>query len=117
MHDVVFVAVGQGGEDVRRDALQLIEIHRRLPSGFQLLEIMSKVAVTQLQHEIYRRARDYDIMKLHDVGVLQCAEHCCFAQQCDCNALMIQGGRSLFESFDCDVLLRLSVVGTENGAA
>ena len=37
MHDVVFVAVGQGGEHVRRDALQLIEIHRRLPSALQLM--------------------------------------------------------------------------------
>ena len=70
MHVVVLVAAGQGGEDVRRDALQLIDIHRRLPSGLQLLEMMSKVAGTKLQHEIYRRDRHYDILKLHDVGVL-----------------------------------------------
>ena len=117
MHDVVFVAVGQGREDVRCNALQLIQIHRRLPSGLQLMQVISKVAVTQLHHEIYRRARHYDIMKLHDVGVPQCAEHCCFAQQCDRDALMIEGGRSLVDSFDCDVLLRLSVVSTENRAA
>ena len=92
MHDLVLVAVGKGGEDVRRDALQLIEVHRRLASGVQLLEVMSKVAGAQLQHEVYRRSRHHDTVKLDNVGVPQRAQYRSFTQQCDWNALIVWAG-------------------------